>query len=292
MVQIAAAALLALVPAVYGHGKILTPPPREPGPAMEAVCGQQVYDNQAANDQGNSQNELQIALTQSDYNAAECNLFLCKGYQFADNSANVQTFSPGQVVPMTAVISAPHTGTCNVSVVNTQTNTMISQELIYFSDYASNAHTIPPNNTAFSVTIPTDLGDQCNTAGVCALQWWWNAASIDQTYESCVDFVLSGSARASGSAAASAGVASASQAIATATTDSTPASTAEASTSSGVISSSGTDPCGQAALGKSSSLCNATRCKWANRLSARRHPRDLGRRTYFDIDDEYEEEEE
>lgn len=169
-------------------------------------------------------------MTQSDYNAAKCNLFLCKGYQFQDNTANVQTFSPGQVIPMIAVISAPRTGTCNVSVVNTQTNTMISQELIYFSDYASNAHTIPPNNTVFSVTMPTNLGDQCNTSGVCALQWWWNAASIDQTYESCVDFVFSGSESATGAAAASAGIASASQAITTATTDSTPASTNEAST--------------------------------------------------------------
>ena len=189
----AAAFLLALVPSVYGHGKITSPPIREPGSAMEAVCGQQVFNNQNSNDQGNSQNELQVALTQTDYNAAKCNLFLCKGYQFEDNTANVQTFSPGQVIPMTAVISAPHTGTCNVSVVNALTNTQISDNLIFFSDYASNAHPIPVNNTAFSITMPTNLGNQCNTPGTCVIQWWWNAASINQTYESCVDFVMSGS---------------------------------------------------------------------------------------------------
>lgn len=252
MKQFVAAAMFALVPAIYGHGKITSPPAREPGPAMEAVCGQQVYDNQASNDQGNSQNELQIAQSQSDYNAAKCNLFLCKGYQFQDNTANVQTLSPGQVVPMTAVISAPHTGVMNVSVVNSQTNTMISQPLIYFSDYASNAHTIPPNNTAFSVTMPADLGDQCNTAGVCVLQWWWNAASIDQTYESCIDFTMSGTGSASGGASASAAISSAVQAIATATTDSTPASTNEASSGSSVIGAS--DPCGQVTVGMSSPL--------------------------------------
>ena len=208
-----AAALLALVPAVYGHGKITSPPIREPGSAMEAVCGQQVFDNQNSNDQGNSQNELQVALTQSDYDAAKCNLFLCKGYQFADNAANVQTYSPGEVIPMTAVISAPHTGTCNVSVVNAQTNTQISDNLIFFSDYASNAHPIPANNTAFSITMPSNLGSQCNTPGTCVIQWWWNAASIDQTYESCIDFVMSGS----GSGAAAAGTTAAASSTATST---------------------------------------------------------------------------
>jgi hypothetical protein len=42
---------------------------------------------------------------------------------------------------------------------------------------------------AFSVTIPEDL-EGCTEAGACAIQWYWYAYSNDQTYESCVDFVV------------------------------------------------------------------------------------------------------
>ena len=41
----------------------------------------------------------------------------------------------------------------------------------------------------FSVTIPEDL-EGCTTAGECTLQWFWYATENDQTYESCVDFVV------------------------------------------------------------------------------------------------------
>jgi hypothetical protein len=152
-----------------------------------------VFNNQNSNVQGNVENILQVAASQKDYNAATCNVFLCKGYQFADNSANIQTFTPGQTVDMKIEISAPHTGVANVSVVSTKTNAMISPALISFSDYASNAHTIPANNTAFSITMPTNLGSQCANAGDCVVQWFWNAPDIKQTYESCIDFTMGGS---------------------------------------------------------------------------------------------------
>jgi hypothetical protein len=124
-----------------------------------------VYNNQASDSLGNVQGILQVAKTQTDYDATKCNVWLCKGYQFADNSANIQTYTPGQVIPMTIRIGAPHTGTANVSIVDTAANAMISSELIYFADYASVSHTIPANNTAFSITMPTDLGSKCATAG-------------------------------------------------------------------------------------------------------------------------------
>jgi len=41
----------------------------------------------------------------------------------------------------------------------------------------------------FQVQIPSDLDSKCDTAGKCAIQWWWYAFNV-QTYESCVDFVI------------------------------------------------------------------------------------------------------
>jgi hypothetical protein len=152
----------------------------------------EVYNNQASNVQGNVQNMLQVASSQTDFDATKCNVFLCKGYQFSDNTAGVQAYTAGQNVDIKVVIGAPHTGVANVSVVNTQTDSVIGQPLISFTDYASNAHTIPANNTAFSITMP-DVGAQCGTAGNCVIQWFWDARDIDQTYEACIDFTMGGS---------------------------------------------------------------------------------------------------
>lgn len=172
-----------------------------------------MYNNQASNVQGNIQNIAQVAASQKDFNAATCKINTCKGYFFADNAeANVQTYTPGQVVDMKIDISAPHTGVANVSIVSTKTNTMISPEIISFSDYASNAHTIPANNTAFSITMPSNLGSQCATAGDCVIQWFWDAPSVSQTYEACVDFTM-GDSGASGSAPAITPSSSASAAV-------------------------------------------------------------------------------
>jgi len=189
--------LVGLTSKVYGHGTITSPPARQAGQAMEAACGQQVFNNQKGDNEGNVQGEIQIAQSQKDYNPATCNLFQCKGYMFEDNKANVQTFAPGQKIQMTIKIGAPHTGTANVSIVDTKANAVIGDQLIYFSDYASNSHPIPANNTNFEITMPTDLGGKCTQAGDCVIQWFWNAPEAKQTYESCVDFIMSGSGTAS-----------------------------------------------------------------------------------------------
>jgi len=185
--------VLALATTVYSHGTITSPPPRQAGAALKAACGEQIFNNQKGDNEGNIQAELQIGASQKDYNATACNLSLCKGYKFEDNAANIQTFTPGQVLPMTIKIGAPHTGTANVSIVDAKANAILGNQLIYFADYASTAHTIPANNTQFSVTIPSDLGSKCAVAGDCVLQWWWNSPESKQTYESCVDFAMGGS---------------------------------------------------------------------------------------------------
>ncbi|KAF2396104.1 hypothetical protein EJ06DRAFT_534238 [Trichodelitschia bisporula] len=194
--------LIALLPVVYGHGRVTSPPARAAGPAFGAACSAQVLNQQQSDQNGNVQGELQVATSQKDYNPSACNMFLCKGFQFADNTANVQTYTLSQTIPFTAVISAPHTGTANVSVVDTAANTIIGDQLIYFADYASTAHTIPANNTKFDVKLPADLGGKCTQPGECVLQWWWDSPEAKQTYESCVDFVVGGGGGAAAPVAA------------------------------------------------------------------------------------------
>ncbi|KAA8574799.1 hypothetical protein EYC84_004047 [Monilinia fructicola] len=213
-----------LISSVSAHGSILTPAPRVPGPAMAAACGQQVEVNQASDHNGNIQGMLQVAASQSDYNAAECQIWLCKGYKFADNTNKVQSYTGGQVVPFTFNVAAPHTGTANVSVVDTASNTVIKTA----------------NETSFSVTIPEDLGSKCAKAGDCVIQHWWNAASIDQTYESCVDFTVGGgsSTGSSSSAAASSVASSTAAASSTVAASSSAAASSVAAPSSVAASSS------------------------------------------------------
>lgn len=226
-----ALAFASIISLVNAHGFVTSPEPRMPGDAMKAACGQQVEVNQQSDNYGNIQGELQVASSQSDYNADECDIWLCKGYKFADNKANVQSYTAGQTVDFKVDIRAPHTGVANVSVVDTSSNSVIGSPLISWDVYASTATGVTANETSFSVTIPEDLGSQCGTAGDCVLQWYWYAESIDQTYESCVDFTLGGSGSSSGSSGSS----SSSSAVASVATSSSVAASEPSSTSSAEV---------------------------------------------------------
>lgn len=131
---------------------------------VHVVTINRVYNNQASDALGNVQGILQVANSQKDYNPATCDVWLCKGYQFGDNSANIQSYTAGQKVDIAIRIGAPHTGVANMSIVDTKANAVIGDALISFDDYASVSHTMPANNSAFSITMP-DLGSKCATAG-------------------------------------------------------------------------------------------------------------------------------
>ena len=219
-----AAAVAALVGEAWGHGLVSNPPIRTPGDAFKSNCGEQMFYNVQSDPAGNIQQLNQLKA--SSFSAGSCNLNLCKGLQFGDvPAANIQSYTGGQVVPITAEIRAPHTGSANVSIIDTASNSIIGSPLIVFPVYASVTAPIPANQTQFSVTIPTNLGSKCATAGACVIQWWWDAPSIDQTYESCIDFTVSGS----GSAPAASTTAAATTAAAATTT--APAETSAAETS-------------------------------------------------------------
>ncbi|QRV81934.1 Lytic polysaccharide mono-oxygenase, cellulose-degrading [Ceratobasidium sp. AG-Ba] len=192
----AAAVFSVLFGQVMSHGLLASPAIRKPGAAFRANCGDQIFNNVNSDPAGNIQalEQLKQAVT---FKADECNLSLCKGLQFADvNAADIQAFAPGQNLPVVFDIRAPHTGVANLSIVDTATNTVIGSALKSFDVFASTSVPIQADQTHFNVTLPTDLGDRCAKAGDCVLQFFWDARSIDQTYESCVDFTMSGSGSA------------------------------------------------------------------------------------------------
>lgn len=158
---------------------------------MDAACGTSVSALVKADTTSHVEDMPEAAALIPGFNSTACNVFLCKGQQFADNTANVQNFTAGQVVNMRAVIPIPHEGPMNVSVINTATNTAIGAPLISFDSYADESlATLPANNTNFDVTVPSDLGSACSVAGACVMQWFWFGTGAQQTYESCVDFIV------------------------------------------------------------------------------------------------------
>lgn len=196
------------------HGYFTSPGARQPGTAFQKSCGMQAYYNMVGSINGNIQGLEQVVAGQSDYNPATCHLWKCKGKQttnphhlnritnptnsgmkYADNTAHVQHYTPGQTVNLDFQIVAPHSGYANVSIINLagDSGSVIAPNLKKWSQYALTSAPIPESEEKFSIKMPTSLGSQCSQPGNCAIQMYWNAPSIDQTYESCIDFTLSGS---------------------------------------------------------------------------------------------------
>ncbi|KAJ4368030.1 hypothetical protein N0V83_006385 [Neocucurbitaria cava] len=218
----AAVALAGFVSSVAAHGYITSPAPRLPGDGLKAACGDQVYNQQSSDHYGNVQGSIQNL--QGDH--PDCRIWQCKGVPFSD-AGEVFSYTAGQVIPMTVEIRAPHDGVANVSVVKVSSDTVIGAPLISWDQYALTSSPLSehPDWTSFDITMP-DVSSECANAGDCVIQWYWNAASIDQTYEACIDFTMGGGS--SGTVPAS----SASAAPATSATpkaSSAPASSAPAS---------------------------------------------------------------
>jgi hypothetical protein len=153
---------------VFGHGIITSPPVRAVGPAMISACGSSVAALVTADNTSHIEGMPEAAAALSSFNHSACNVFMCKGLQFADNAGNVQRFQPGQIVNMIASIPIPHEGPMNVSIINTKTNSAIGNPLISFVSYADESlPALPANNTNFNVTIPATLGSVCSVVGTC-----------------------------------------------------------------------------------------------------------------------------
>lgn len=183
-----------LVALVAAHGYVDFPPARQAGSASVAACGKSVTDDIKRDNTSHVEGLPELAAKDSGYHATECNLWLCRGLQFADNKANVQKYKAGESVEIKVKLTIPHDGSANMSIIDTATNKMIGDMLEYWpTGYANErayyGKTLPVNNTDFSVTLP-DVSKQCSTAGACVLQWWWYGKGAKQTYESCVDFTM------------------------------------------------------------------------------------------------------
>jgi hypothetical protein len=184
----AAVALAGFASSVAAHGFISSPQPRLPGDGLKAACGDQVYNQQSSDHYGN----VQGALQNLQGSHPDCRMWHCKGVPFED-AGEIFSYTAGQVIPMTVEIRAPHDGVANVSIVKVSSDTAIGSPLISWDQYALTSSPISqhPDWTSFDITMP-DVSSECANAGDCVIQWYWDAASIDQTYESCIDFKMGG----------------------------------------------------------------------------------------------------
>jgi len=149
-----------------------SPKPRAVGDATSAACGASVARILKADITDHVEGLPEAAATDSTFDASKCNLFLCKGLQFADNKANILNLTSGQSLNLKFDLPIPHEGPCNVSIVDTKTNTLIGSPLISFASYADESLAVlPKNNTDMTVTVPSTLGSKCAVAGDCVIQW-------------------------------------------------------------------------------------------------------------------------
>ena len=152
----------------YAHGLVQKPATRQPGPATEAVCGKTMV--RFYKDDGTSYPEALLRANpgglSDGYDPSKCNLWLCKGYQFPDNAANVHQYKPGDIIEIEVWIRIPHRGHANVSIVDTATNSIIGEPLLSWpQDYAASGNP-PAVQTNFNVTMP-ELGGSCTEPGAC-----------------------------------------------------------------------------------------------------------------------------
>lgn len=161
--------LLSLATLAASHGLITSPlGTRTPSDATAAVCGKTLVSFYKADNTSYPEALLRANPSglKDGYNPAKCNLWLCKGFQFADNVANVKAYKPGDVVDIEVRIRIAHRGYANVSVVDTGSNTVIGEPLRVWGDGYAASTSPPQDQVKFSVKVP-ELGGKCTTAGSC-----------------------------------------------------------------------------------------------------------------------------
>lgn len=118
------------------HGIVVSPTPRGVGAAYNTTCGTAIAAIVTGDNTSHVEGLPEAGAKDSAFNSKKCNLFLCKGLQYADNMKNVMTYKPGQVVQIKVSITVPHEGPANMSVVDTATNMILGSPLISFKSYA------------------------------------------------------------------------------------------------------------------------------------------------------------
>lgn len=164
--------LLNLLPPASAHGYVAQPPARQAGPSTSAACGKPITDAIIRDNTSHVEGLPELAFrSDSGFDPSSCNLWLCRGIQFADNLNQTQIWSPGQSVRIKVKITIPHDGSANVSIVDTKRNEVVGYSLMVWSGGYANereffAGSLPVNNTEFNITLP-DVSGRCGRAGDC-----------------------------------------------------------------------------------------------------------------------------
>lgn len=161
---------LTFAPTALTHGIITTPPSRRTGSTFTSLCGSSINNAVVQDNTSYVEQLTKLSTTDKGYNASACNLWLCKGLQYADNAANVQTWKAGEVVPVKIWLRIPHEGIANVSVVETKSNKAVGSYLkVWEKGYAPgrSEKDVPLEQREFSITVPEGLESTCTKAGDC-----------------------------------------------------------------------------------------------------------------------------
>lgn len=160
--------LSALVALAASHGMVSFPETRTPGSATAAVCGQAMVDFYIDDPTSYPEALMRNPGWDVDLDPSACDLYLCKGFQFDDNTENVHEYAAGDVVDVEVFIRIPHVGYANVSVVDTTSNEVLEELKVWEDGYADGDKfpDLPVDETNFTVTIP-ELGGKCSEPGAC-----------------------------------------------------------------------------------------------------------------------------
>jgi hypothetical protein len=155
---------------VLSHGIITSPAPRAIGPAITTACGEAITKTIKSDNTSYVEQLTKLVASDSKFDSTACNLYLCKGLQFSDNAANVQTWKAGDVVPIKIWLRIPHEGIANVSIVSTKQNSQVGEPLkLWTKGYApgKSEQDVPLDQRQFNVQIPGGLEKACANAGDC-----------------------------------------------------------------------------------------------------------------------------
>jgi hypothetical protein len=193
LIALAAASTLCCLPGVNAHGHMTSPTIR---PINAKYRADALFGLRGAGD-----DELELAPLellrgrgQADQPAAPTFDIMngCRGIEYQPGGPTT-TVTPGQQLPVTWMIQAPHPGYMELYIVKASKDA--SGKVMYKQDGAAlkriDNFATGGGTGSTTVTLPTNLSG-CGTAGNCALQFYWYSAVASQTYVSCADIVMSG----------------------------------------------------------------------------------------------------
>ncbi|KAL4145394.1 hypothetical protein PRNP1_013065 [Phytophthora ramorum] len=194
-------ALVAIAAALFttadAHGQMLVPDYRQisakfrkDSGALSQAGDQELQYAPVENLSGRSQKDFPEAATFNLMNG-------CRGTVYEEGN-NVTTLAPGADFDVKWIIQAPHPGYMKLNIVKPSKD---SAGKITYKTYKV-IKTVDPfaNNggeDGTTATMPSDVSG-CDSAGDCALQFYWHSDIANQTYPTCADIIVSGSGAGTG----------------------------------------------------------------------------------------------